>query len=269
MNEQLINFYNKAKPYVIGFFKKAWAYIKFAWIPLTILAGVLAFDLITKGVAARQLTLSCTNCGSRGQSVDFIPNFLQFRYTHNYGIAFGLFANPYSGGARALLAIITSVMALGFIIAMYRFRRENMWSKMAFAFIIAGALGNIFDRMFLGYVRDFLQFSGWIGGWFSFIFNIADVALIVGVIMLGVWMIFMYRPQKNFVGPVMPKDWNEEKESKMKDDNTNIGTVIDRPNKEKLSNAEDDKNVGDAALGVPNVNTHIDKTAEGEDETNS
>ncbi|MCL2234207.1 MAG: signal peptidase II [Firmicutes bacterium] len=203
--EQIKNFYNNAKPKVVGFVKKYYPYI----IQIAVFVGVLLFDLITKSVAANRLDLRCTNCGGRGSSVDFIPNFLRFLYTHNYGVAFGMLGSG-TPAMRAILVIVTTIMAGGFVFAAIRFRRENMWSKISFSLIIAGALGNIFDRMFLGYVRDFLQFDGWIGGWFSFIFNIADVALIVGVLMLAVWIIVMYRPQKRFVGPIMPKDWTVE-----------------------------------------------------------
>jgi len=193
MNEKLTQIYNLAKPKVIGFFKKNRAYI----ISYSVLFCVLLFDLITKAVASNRLILN-------GLAVPFIPNFLYFKYTHNFGIAFGLFPAE-SLWTRVLLVIITSIMASGFIFGMIRFRRENMWSKIAFALIIAGALGNIFDRMFYGYVRDFLQFGGFLN-WFSFIFNVADVSLIVGVIMLGIWLIFMFRPHRNFVGPVLPKE---------------------------------------------------------------
>lgn len=84
--------------------------------------------------------------------------------------------------------------------------------------MLAGAFGNFFDRLFLKGVRDFIQivFFGldlpWLGSSFA-IFNVADMALVAGVIIFAVYFIFMYKsPKDMLVGPVQKKDYVPENE---------------------------------------------------------
>jgi len=89
---------------------------------------------------------------------------------------------------------LTIVAVAGFSIMLYRARGKTgsvFLVRVGLALIIGGALGNLFDRMFLGYVRDFIEFVyfgrdlGFLGESFP-IFNIADAALTVGVVVFGI-----------------------------------------------------------------------------------
>jgi len=89
--------------------------------------------------------------------------------------------------------VMTIVAACGFSIVMYRYRgksKAGVWVRVGLALIIGGALGNWFDRLFLGYVRDFIEivyFGQTIFGQSSFaVFNIADSALTVGVVIFAI-----------------------------------------------------------------------------------
>ena len=111
-----------------------------------------------------------------GNSFIIIKNFLSFTYVNNYGAAFGIL-NKYP-----IFLIIVSLIALILIYSNtfnFKINKRNNW---AFGFITGGILGNVIDRLFLGYVRDFISFS--IKSYNAPVFNIADSAIFIGIILL-------------------------------------------------------------------------------------
>lgn len=86
---------------------------------------------------------------------------------HNTGTLFGLLPNT------NLLFILLTIILLGIVIYLYR---KEVHLQFGFTFIIAGALGNLLDRIYRGYVIDFLDFHFWP------VFNLADVFIITGII---------------------------------------------------------------------------------------
>lgn len=116
-------------------------------------------------------------------SVTVIPGLLQFTYVENRGAAFGIFQ-----GKTVLLSIVTFVVIAALIFAVVkRYFKHNLalWSM---GLIIAGGLGNLIDRVFRGYVIDFLDISPL----FSFpVFNFADCCVVVGTILYLVYMLFI------------------------------------------------------------------------------
>lgn len=105
-----------------------------------------------------------------------ILNFFSIHFIENYGGAWSILNN------KVDFLIIISLVAL-FII--YRFMysfKQNKRNNLAFGLILGGIVGNLIDRVFLGYVRDFLAFK-----FFSYqypIFNLADTFIVVGVFLL-------------------------------------------------------------------------------------
>lgn len=105
-----------------------------------------------------------------------IQNFFSFHFIENYGGAWSILNN------KVDFLIIISILSL-FII--YRFMysfKQNKRNNLAFGLILGGIVGNLIDRVFLGYVRDFLAFK-----FFSYqypIFNLADTFIVVGVFLL-------------------------------------------------------------------------------------
>lgn len=105
-----------------------------------------------------------------------IQNFFSFHFIENYGGAWSILNN------KVDFLIIISILAL-FIV--YRFMysfKQNKRNNLAFGLILGGIVGNLIDRVFLGYVRDFLSFK-----LFSYqypIFNLADTFIIIGVFLL-------------------------------------------------------------------------------------
>jgi len=191
--------------------------MKAARVELIVLASLLAFDLLTKGIISSTMR--------EGQSITIIPKFLNFNYVVNpaaaMGFTFWLDRILSQNGVRIVFLVVTLCAIAGFFYFMIYFRSQRKLARISFAMIIAGAFGNFFDRLFFksvsGYfgVRDFIEiefFGLSIFGYESFfIFNIADVALTTGVIIFAVFFIFMYKPPKpEICGPVFQPDYKPE-----------------------------------------------------------
>ena len=105
-----------------------------------------------------------------------ISNFLSFSYTENAGAAFSLFQNQ-------RFALI-SISVLVFLILFYYFRKiDNKLALTGVSFLFGGIIGNLIDRVYFGYVRDFIDFKIWP------VFNIADTLNTIGVVLLAYYMI--------------------------------------------------------------------------------
>ena len=105
-----------------------------------------------------------------------IKNFFSIHFTHNYGAAWSLFSG------RLEFLILISIIALIIIYRyMYNFSK-NKRNSLAFGLIVGGIFGNLIDRIFLGYVRDFLSFK--LFHYYYPVFNLADSFIVVGVCLL-------------------------------------------------------------------------------------
>lgn len=124
-----------------------------------------------------------------GESITFIPGFMDFTHVQNTGAAFSMF-----NSVTWLLAILSAVMAAVVIFLLYKYRKR-LHSKlfdMAMVFIAGGAIGNLIDRIVQGYVTDMMQFT-----FVDFaIFNVADCFVTFGAVMLGVWVIWFWDKNK-------------------------------------------------------------------------
>ena len=107
-----------------------------------------------------------------------INNFLNMTLAFNYGAAFSFLNN--AGGWQRWFFIIFSIIVI-FIIS-YILKKGKEPEYIAFSFVLAGALGNLYDRIFYGYVIDFIEFH--YKNFYWPIFNIADIAISIGIILL-------------------------------------------------------------------------------------
>lgn len=114
-------------------------------------------------------------------SVQVIKDFFYITVVHNTGGAWSIFSN------HSYLFIIASVIAIILLIKFMFGFKNNLRNNIAFAFLFGGIFSNLADRIFLGYVRDFLDFK--LFGYNYPIFNIADITIVVGVILLIVAVI--------------------------------------------------------------------------------
>jgi len=138
---------------------------------------VFACDQLTKGFLSRRLY--------PGESIPIIKNILHISLVHNTGIAFGLFKN------QTFFFIVLSLVVIAYILRDFRLRMQhyNPARHIALGLILGGACGNLLDRIRFGYVIDFLDFRIWP------VFNIADSAITVGAIILGIELLFSKKAQ--------------------------------------------------------------------------
>jgi signal peptidase II len=109
--------------------------------------------------------------------VEILPPILNFSYVENTGVSFGLFGG---GEARWVLSLFSLVVAAA--LAWWAVKAERRTLISAIGLVIGGAVGNAIDRIQYGYVVDFIDFSG--TGVFPWVFNIADSAITIGVVLL-------------------------------------------------------------------------------------
>lgn len=153
-----------------------------AWLTLLVATAILlALDLILKSWASANLM---------GQpSRDLIPGILGLTFTRNTGAAFGILGN-FSWG-RWVLTGLKIVLMLG-ILWYYDYlpyTKKHWLLRIPLILILAGGLGNLFDRVAFGYVRDMLAFL-----FFNFpIFNLADIFVTVGCFVGAFVMLFVIK----------------------------------------------------------------------------
>ena len=133
----------------------------------------LAIDQLVKGILEIYFNIN--------EPFKIIKDFFYITYCHNTGAAWSIFSN------KPILIIIISLIALIIIYRfMYLFKR-NKRNDIAFGLLVGGLMGNLLDRILYGYVRDFFDF--YIFGYDYPVFNIADIAIVIGVILLIVAII--------------------------------------------------------------------------------
>lgn len=129
------------------------------WILILIPFVVLA-DQLTKFFAVRGL--------SDIPTIPVIPHVFHFTLVKNTGVAFGLLRH-----ASSHIILLTTVSAAVLFVILFRAKRS--YDRLALGLILGGALGNLVDRIRLGFVIDFLDFRIWP------VFNIADTCVSIGV----------------------------------------------------------------------------------------
>ena len=143
-----------------------------AWLWLSV--AVLVLDWVTKSAVTDTMDLY--------QSIP-VFSFFNFTLLHNTGAAFS-FLSDAGGWQRWMFSVIAIVTSVALIVWLWKLGKAERWLAIALAFIIGGALGNVYDRIVYGYVIDFLDFH-WAGMHFP-AFNVADSAISIGAFMMAV-----------------------------------------------------------------------------------
>ena len=115
-----------------------------------------------------------------GEYINIFPG-LDFTLVHNTGAAFS-FLSDAGGWQRWLFLIISLAASIVLIVWLYRLKASQFFLSTSLALILGGALGNLYDRIFLGYVIDFIDFYYGIYHWP--VFNIADASITLGAVFL-------------------------------------------------------------------------------------
>lgn len=152
----------KKKPYIIAFF-------------------FFIIDLFSKQLINQIMSV--------GESVKVINNFFYITYTRNTGAAWSILED------KRILLLIISVIVLYFINKYMNKEVLDKFESFTYGMIIGGIVGNLFDRIFLGYVIDFIDFK--LFGYDYPIFNLADTFIVVGIILLFIISVRKEYHEKN------------------------------------------------------------------------
>lgn len=157
------------------------------FLPLVMTAILVVIDQITKYIALSSLKPI--------GSMTFIKGFMDFTFVENRGAAFGILE-----GQRWFFVVATIVISVAIIYAFVKMpkKKEYKYMKLALVLILAGAFGNVIDRLFRGYVVDFFEFTfiDWP------VFNVADIYVVVGTIIFAFLILFVIKdePKNNKKG---------------------------------------------------------------------
>ncbi len=142
---------------------------------ILIVVIVLIIDLLTKTIIQTNINLH--------REIYIIKDFFYITYTKNIGAGWSILE-----GQQLLLSLVAVIAIIGMLVWMVKNKNESMYLRLPVSLMIAGALGNLIDRLYFGYVRDFIGFI--IFGYHFPIFNVADMALTIGVGILFVVTLF-------------------------------------------------------------------------------
>ena len=137
--------------------------------------ALIAADQLVKFLVRANIDLNTT--------VPFLPHVLDLTYVKNTGAAFSLFKDH-----TWLLTLISAVVAVVILAAMFRKILRHPVGMTCLSVVLAGAVGNLIDRLFMGYVTDmfqtvFMEFA---------VFNVADICIVLGGIATCVYILFFY-----------------------------------------------------------------------------
>jgi len=146
---------------------------------LVIVFIIILFDQYTKILANDSL--------AEIDTFPLIDNVFHFTLVKNKGAAFGIMQNQ-----RWFFIIITFAVILAMIIYVFKYKPKHKLLLTSLSMIIGGAVGNLIDRIKLGYVIDFFDFR-----LINFaVFNVADSFVVIGTILLSYYLLFIYKEPK-------------------------------------------------------------------------
>ena len=128
---------------------------------------VIILDQVSKYVMARIL---------KSGAITLIKKVLYLTFVKNYGVAFNMLNN------KRFIIILISIILISLIYSYMKTFKNNTRNHIAFGLVYGGIIGNFIDRIFIGYVRDFIDVR--IINYHYPVFNIADSAIVIGIILL-------------------------------------------------------------------------------------
>lgn len=138
-------------------------------ILIGVILGGIGIDQLTKILVSSNMEIY--------ESITVIPKVFNITYIHNKGAAFGMLSNH-----RWVFMVVSTIAIIAMSVYLFRFCKEGMFFKVGLALVISGGIGNMIDRIFLGYVVDMIEatFIETLFGWSFAIFNVADSFVCVG-----------------------------------------------------------------------------------------
>ena len=149
---------------------------------LFVSAILVLADQVSKAIVVRTMSLY--------ESVPVIENFFHFTYITNDGMAFGI-DFPFGYFIFSLVSALLTIFLFWYL---WSVRNDSLVIRLGLAMIIAGAVGNLIDRLMLGEVIDFLDFM--IGNFHWYVFNLADSYVTVGMVLILTDSIFLEKKRE-------------------------------------------------------------------------
>lgn len=146
-------------------------------ISLTIL--FLIIDLLSKYIVSKTIAIN--------ESVVLINHFLNITYVKNTGAAWSILSSN-----TFLITIISIIIIVGIIFYIRKYSNQRKLEIIAYAMLLGGSIGNLFNRIINGYVIDFISIN--LFGWNYPIFNLADIFIVLGVML---YMVDTWRNQND------------------------------------------------------------------------
>ncbi|GBD91724.1 lipoprotein signal peptidase [bacterium BMS3Abin04] len=171
--------------------------MKVLYLSLLVVISDQVSKLVVKGISIPFLNINLHGM-SYGSSFDVIGSFFKIWFVENPGMAFGI---DVGNGSKLFLSLFSLLASILIIFYLYKVRNQNFWLRVALALILGGAIGNLIDRTFYGIIFGYAPiFYGKVVDFFSVdffdfsifghtyerwpIFNVADSAVTIGVIIL-------------------------------------------------------------------------------------
>ena len=181
--------------------------------------AVVVIDLALKYAVSSGMTV--------GQSFEVIPGVLNVTYVQNTGAAFGIL-----GEQRWIFIVVSAIMIVLLTLFLARAKGYHKLVYISAALILGGGVGNMVDRLSLGYVIDYIDFCAFPSLW-RWVFNAADTAVCVGAGLLIVYLLFL--DSKAYAGGM---------QSVLRDNNANKGNNGNYGDGGKSDNNGDSDNNG-------------------------
>jgi len=124
-------------------------------------------------------------------TLELIKGFFSLTYVENRGAAFGILQN-----ARWVFIAATVIISIAIIVYKIKYSPSGRLINTSLCLLISGAIGNLIDRVFRGYVVDMLEVT-----FITYpVFNVADCFVVVGAVLLGIYVLFVYKePEKELI----------------------------------------------------------------------
>ena len=166
-------------------------------LQIIIIIVAAAADILTKYLITSPMSV--------GETYPVFGNWFNITYVKNTGASFGILQDNVG-----LFIVVTSIVLAAAIVFMIRTRKkQSLFLKISLSLVVGGAIGNFYDRIVFGFVRDFLDFRLPFWRW---VFNIADACLVVGAIMLGIYVLFLHK-EKDGKTLLAKRDKNKAQEN--------------------------------------------------------
>ncbi len=149
-------------------------------------ALVVVFDQVSKYLVRHNLDLHAI--------LPVVGDYFRLTYVENRGIVFGIKV----GGALPLFTVLSIAATILILYYFYRERANHLGIRISLALVLGGAIGNLIDRIVFGQVVDFLDFG--LGKYRFFVFNVADSAVTVGVVLFLLLTTFIYPQRQEAAG---------------------------------------------------------------------